>query len=86
MTDSEKKLFRELRKVRFGAVVSYEDLSRAVAPGFNPRVAGNILSRNPDPIAIPCHRVVRKNGKPGGFAFGTQLKRFLISWERHIMS
>jgi methylated-DNA-[protein]-cysteine S-methyltransferase len=45
------------------------------------RAVGNALARNPIPIIIPCHRVVRSDGALGGFALGLNWKRKLLDLE-----
>jgi hypothetical protein len=42
---------------------------------------GTALGRNPIPILIPCHRVVRTDGRIGNYAYGTQMKRDLLAGE-----
>ena len=45
------------------------------------RIVGKILGQNPNPIQVPCHRVVMSNGKLGGYAYGTTKKRGLLEKE-----
>jgi methylated-DNA-[protein]-cysteine S-methyltransferase len=45
------------------------------------RAAGNALGRNPIPIVVPCHRVLRTGGKLGGYTGGIEKKEFLLSLE-----
>jgi methylated-DNA-[protein]-cysteine S-methyltransferase len=49
------------------------------------RAIGGVMARNPAPLIIPCHRVIRTNGKIGGFsaAGGASLKRRLLQMEYH---
>jgi len=44
-------------------------------------VIGQILNRNPNPIIVPCHRVVKSNGDIGGYAYGSDAKRKLLEKE-----
>jgi len=46
------------------------------------RAAGNAMARNPLPIVVPCHRVLRTGGGLGGYGGGLELKRRLLDLER----
>jgi len=48
------------------------------------RAVGNILHRNSDLKNIPCHRVIRSDGKTGGYIFGERRKRMLLKKEKVI--
>lgn len=77
-SDTMQKLWKELRKVKPGQTVSYAGLG-----GENryARVAATACARNPIPLFIPCHRVVRSDGTLGGFAGGLRVKRWLLKHE-----
>jgi methylated-DNA-[protein]-cysteine S-methyltransferase len=49
------------------------------------RAVGSALGENPFPIVIPCHRVVRSNGEPGGYSAmgGIDIKAKLLEMEGH---
>jgi methylated-DNA-[protein]-cysteine S-methyltransferase len=64
-----------------GKVSTYGDLAKALGNPGASRHIGRILSKNPNPIMVPCHRVVMSNGKIGGYAFGTQEKKKLLQNE-----
>jgi O-6-methylguanine DNA methyltransferase len=81
-----EKVFKELEQVRFGNVISYQELSRRAFGKQCPRAIGRLLASNRDYIAIPCHRVIRKNGSPGGYALGREFKEFILKWEKTIVS
>jgi methylated-DNA-[protein]-cysteine S-methyltransferase len=49
------------------------------------RAVGGALGRNPLPILLPCHRVVRSDGKLGGFGAGLDWKRRLLEHEGWII-
>lgn len=46
------------------------------------RAAGGALKRNPLPLLVPCHRVIYRNGRPGGFGAGPAWKAWLLAHER----
>ncbi len=49
-------------------------------PGAS-RAVGRILNKNPDPVTVPCHRVIMSDGRLGGYAFGKQRKKELLENE-----
>lgn len=61
------KVFQEVCKIPEGKTKTYKEI--AIKLKTSPRAVAKILSSNQNPIAIPCHRVIRSNGKPGGYTF-----------------
>ena len=70
-----------LLKIPAGKVSTYGDLARALGNPSASRAIGRILGENPNPIKVPCHRVVMSNGRVGGYAYGTAMKRQLLENE-----
>ena len=70
-----------LLKIPAGKVSTYGDLARALGNHSASRTIGRILGENPNPIKVPCHRVVMSNGQIGGYAYGTARKRQLLEKE-----
>lgn len=70
-----------LLKIPAGKVSTYGDLARALGNPSASRAIGRILGENPNPIKVPCHRVVLSNGRVGGYAYGTARKRQLLEKE-----
>ena len=69
-------------RIPYGEVRSYRWIAEIVGRPKAARAVGNALARNPVPILIPCHRVVRSNGSLGGYALGTKWKRMLLKMEK----
>ncbi|VAX17735.1 Methylated-DNA--protein-cysteine methyltransferase [hydrothermal vent metagenome] len=63
----EKKVFRELRKIARGKTITYAQLAARCKKPKAARYVGSVMAKNPVPLIIPCHRVVRSDGSPGGF-------------------
>ncbi len=82
LTDFEQSVLCETRNIRYGSMVSYSELARAIGRPKAARAVGNALRKNPVPIVIPCHRVVAQN-RIGGYVFGVDLKRRLLELERN---
>ncbi len=79
----EKRVFKALFQVPKGAVISYGELARRSGSKRAARAVGNALKRNPVPILIPCHRVVRCDHSLGGFQSGIRWKRTLLHLEQN---
>jgi methylated-DNA-[protein]-cysteine S-methyltransferase len=65
-----------------GEVRPYAWIAREIGHPAAVRAAGSALGRNPVPILIPCHRVVRSDGATGNYGFGPQLKVDLLQVEK----
>jgi len=70
-----------LSKIPSGKVSTYGDIARALGYPKAARAIGRMIANNPNPISIPCHRVVKSNGEIGGFAYGEQMKREILEKE-----
>ncbi|MBI2964145.1 MAG: methylated-DNA--[protein]-cysteine S-methyltransferase [Deltaproteobacteria bacterium] len=67
--------------IPFGEVRSYRWIAEAIGKPGAVRAVGTALGRNPVPIVVPCHRVLRSDGGLGGYAFGLDLKERLLALE-----
>ena len=74
-------VYELLLKIPAGKVTTYGDLAKALGNPSASRIVGRILGQNPNPIKVPCHRVVMSDGKLGGYAYGTAKKRGLLEKE-----
>ena len=66
-TPFQVKVWNALRAIPFGETISYEELARRVKVADGQRAVGHANGQNPIAIVIPCHRVVNKSGKLGGY-------------------
>jgi methylated-DNA-[protein]-cysteine S-methyltransferase len=80
-TIKNEDVYDLLRKIPAGKVSTYGDLAKALGNPSASREVGRILGENPNPIEVPCHRVVMSDGKVGGYAYGTTRKRELLEKE-----
>jgi methylated-DNA-[protein]-cysteine S-methyltransferase len=64
-----------------GKVTTYGDIARVLGHPGASRAIGRILNRNPNPLTTPCHRVIKSDGKLGGYVFGTIKKKELLKKE-----
>ncbi len=79
----EIKVWNELKKIPFGQTRSYKQIAINIGHPRAARAVANACGKNPKPIIIPCHRVIRTNGKIGGFSApgGSKTKRQLLAKE-----
>jgi methylated-DNA-[protein]-cysteine S-methyltransferase len=80
-TIKNDEVYELLKKIPAGKVTTYGDIAKALGNPSASRIIGKILGQNPNPILVPCHRVVMSNGKLGGYAYGTIKKRGLLEKE-----
>jgi AraC family transcriptional regulator of adaptative response/methylated-DNA-[protein]-cysteine methyltransferase len=81
-TPFQVKVWSALRQIPFGGTICYEELARHVAVPDGQRAVGHANGQNPLAIVIPCHRVINKDGKLGGYGGGLWRKQMLLGLER----
>jgi AraC family transcriptional regulator of adaptative response/methylated-DNA-[protein]-cysteine methyltransferase len=81
-TPFQEMVWRQLLAIPYGATCSYEDIAEAVGAPSACRAVGAANGRNRIVLVIPCHRVVNKGGKLGGYGGGLWRKQFLLDLER----
>jgi methylated-DNA-[protein]-cysteine S-methyltransferase len=67
--------------IPYGETRTYTDLARGAGNERAVRAAGSACSRNPIPLVVPCHRVLRSDGSLGGYAGGLEMKQRLLAME-----
>ena len=77
----EEQVYMLVSSIPKGMVSTYKDVAVALGRPDISRLIGRILSRNPDPIIVPCHRVVMSDGSIGGYIYGTGVKEELLRRE-----
>ena len=82
--DFQLKVLQETSKIPFGEVRSYGWIAKRIGSPQAARAVGSALRKNPWPLVIPCHRVVKSNGDPGGYSRGKAVKRDLIKFEKRL--
>ena len=77
-----KRVYTVVRRIRRGQTLTYKQVARLAGRPKAYRAVGNILNRNPYPKdKVPCHRVIRSDGKIGGYALGAKIKLKLLKKE-----
>jgi len=79
----QKKVWNELKKIPKGEVRTYKEIAAAIGKPNSARAVANACGKNPKPIEIPCHRVIRSDGSLGGYSGkgGVSTKRKLLKKE-----
>ena len=67
LTEFQKKVFRVVAKIPLGQTRSYQWVAKKIGNPKAVRAVGQALKSNPYPLLIPCHRVIRQDGSPGGY-------------------
>lgn len=81
LTKFSARVLKQTCKIPAGKVDTYSGLAAKIGSPGAARAVGNALAKNPFPIVIPCHRVVRADGSLGGFGGGTRMKKELLGKE-----
>lgn len=71
--DFKDAVYKVVRSIPAGKVLTYKEVAALVGHPCAYRAVGNILNKNYNP-EIPCHRVIRSDGKVGGYNRGTEMK------------
>ena len=77
----QQAVLRAAARIPRGSVASYRGLAESLGRERAARAVGNALAANPFPLIVPCHRVIRSDGKIGGFTAGEEMKRRLLELE-----
>ena len=86
--DFSRSVLTACRNVQFGQVITYRELAGRSGRSAASRAVGGALARNPLALLIPCHRIIRTDGKLGGFSApgGIELKQRMLDLERQACS
>ena len=82
-TEFQIKVWKEISKIPKGKTKSYKEIAIAIGKPKSFRAVANACGKNPYPIEIPCHRVIKSNGELGGYSAkgGLETKKILLSKE-----
>jgi len=77
----QKKIWRELKKVKKGKVKTYGEIAKKLK--ISPRYVGRVCGENNHLLVVPCHRIIRSDKTLGGFSSpgGIKLKKKLLEFE-----
>ena len=81
MAPFQRAVLEATAAVPFGQLDTYAGIARKIGKPDATRAVGNALGRNPIPVIVPCHRVVRSDSTLGGYTGGLEIKQHLLSLE-----
>jgi len=81
-TAFQQRVWQALRAIPYGETRSYGAVAEAIGHPGAARAVARACATNPLALVIPCHRVVRSDGDPGGYRWGIARKRLLLEQER----
>ncbi|HUZ92902.1 MAG TPA: MGMT family protein [Candidatus Paceibacterota bacterium] len=81
MISFKEKVYAVVAKIPRGKTMTYKEVARRAGSSNACRAVGNIMHNNPDTKKVPCHRVVRSDGTPGGYVRGTKKKIAMLKRE-----
>ena len=80
-SEFQKIVWKELLKIKHGTTTFYSEIANLTSYSRAVRAVASAIGKNPICIIVPCHRVIRKNGLIGGYAWGVKMKRALLDVE-----
>jgi AraC family transcriptional regulator of adaptative response/methylated-DNA-[protein]-cysteine methyltransferase len=78
----QRRVWKALQSIPVGRTASYRDVAVAIGQPAAHRAVASACAANKLAVAIPCHRVVRTDGKLGGYRWGLERKRRLLANEQ----
>jgi methylated-DNA-[protein]-cysteine S-methyltransferase len=78
----QRKVWDKISKIPHGELRTYKWIASEIGNINAVRAVGNAVGKNPVPPIIPCHRVIRTDGRLGGFSSGISLKKWLLKLEK----
>lgn len=80
-TNFQLQVWEALLRIPSGGLVTYQNIASAIGNPKATRAVGTAVGKNPVPLLIPCHRVIRATGEFGQYAFGSERKKAILGWE-----
>ena len=80
-TAFQRRVWEALRRIPRGETRTYSQVAEEIGEPRAARAVANACAKNPTPIVVPCHRVVRSDGTLGGYALGPERKKSLLDQE-----
>ena len=84
-TEFQIKVWKEIAKIPLGETRSYKEIATAIGSPNSSRAVANACGKNPYPIKIPCHRVIKSDGSICGYSGtgGIERKKELLAKENN---
>lgn len=81
-TSFQHKVWNAIKEIPYEQTRTYGWVAARIGAPHAARAVGLACRQNPLQVVVPCHRVVKKNGKNGGYAAGTETKQWLLDLEK----
>jgi AraC family transcriptional regulator, regulatory protein of adaptative response / methylated-DNA-[protein]-cysteine methyltransferase len=81
-TAFQRRVWEELRRIPYGTTKTYTEVARAIGHPRAVRAVARACATNPVSVVVPCHRVVREDGKLAGYRWGLERKQKLLEHEQ----
>jgi AraC family transcriptional regulator of adaptative response/methylated-DNA-[protein]-cysteine methyltransferase len=81
-TAFQMRVWAALQKIPAGKTADYSEIAEMIGAPESARAVAQACGANPVAIAVPCHRVVRRDGGLSGYRWGVERKRTLLDLER----
>lgn len=81
-TDFQQKVWAALPQTAYGRTTTYQRIARGLGAVEAVRAVGRAIGRNPLALIIPCHRVLGRDGRLAGYAWGIKRKQWLLDFEQ----
>lgn len=85
-TAFQRRVWQELQRIPSGKTRTYSQVARSLGSPRAVRAVARACAVNPVSVVVPCHRVVREDGKPSGYRWGLARKERLLAAEREYAS
>ncbi len=83
-TEFQQNVWNALKEIPYGETRSYKQIAERIGNPSACRAVGMANNKNPIMIVVPCHRVIGSNGSLTGYAFGTDMKNWLLQLEKSV--
>jgi AraC family transcriptional regulator of adaptative response/methylated-DNA-[protein]-cysteine methyltransferase len=80
-TAFQRQVWQALQQIPYGSTASYSDVAKSIRKPRAVRAVARACATNPVCLAVPCHRVIQKNGNNGGYRWGVERKDALLARE-----
>jgi AraC family transcriptional regulator of adaptative response/methylated-DNA-[protein]-cysteine methyltransferase len=81
-TAFQRRVWEALKRIPHGTTRSYTEVARTIGYPAAVRAVARACATNPVALVVPCHRVVREDGELGGYRWGVERKKELLSREK----
>ena len=83
--DFNDRCYKLIAQIPKGKISTYKIIAKSLNTKAY-RAVGNAMAKNPNPITVPCHRIINSNGSVGGYALGIDKKIKLLKKEGVLIS